>query len=42
MFCREEEGGSIKCGHLDEDVFVVCLLWTVGKERRLGRDDEHR
>lgn len=39
--------GSIKCGHLDEGVFVVFFLvfFSVGRGDEAvgtGRDDEHR
>lgn len=31
--------GSIKCGHLDEGVFVVYFYFFFGGERRRGRWD---
>lgn len=38
--------GSIKCGHLDEGVFVVFFLFfSMGRGDEAvgtGRDDEHR
>lgn len=37
-FLSGEEGGSIKCGRLEEDVFLVCFFVLVDgekKERRL-------
>lgn len=40
LFSEDKMGvGSIKCGHLDEGVFVVFLLLFFGGERRRGRWD---
>lgn len=40
LFSEDKMGvGSIKCGHLDEGVFVVFFWFFFGGERRRGRWD---